>query len=194
MISNFLIDTYSKYDNVLLAGDFNAEDDEPCLSNFIYQHYLYILGKVGTCFKNSSKLPSIDLFLTTKNTHFWNTVAVCSGPSDFHKLVLKVLKTSFDQSKPCEILCRDYKNFNSESFNKDLQNILFTTQINTCKKFEDTFLSVLNIYSPLTKKLLRANHSQYVIKALREAIMRRSNLDKIYLKKQTNESLKAYKK
>ena len=30
------LDTYSNYDNVLLAGDFNAEDDEPCLSNFLY--------------------------------------------------------------------------------------------------------------------------------------------------------------
>ena len=28
------LDTYSNYDKVLLAGDFNAEDDEPCLSNF----------------------------------------------------------------------------------------------------------------------------------------------------------------
>ena len=34
------LDTYSNYDNVLLAGDFNAEDDEPCLSNFLYQHDL----------------------------------------------------------------------------------------------------------------------------------------------------------
>ena len=64
------LDTCSNYDNVLLAGDFNAEDDEPCLINFLYQHDLYNLVKVGTCFKNSSKPTSIDLFLTTKNTHF----------------------------------------------------------------------------------------------------------------------------
>ena len=55
------------------------------------------------------------------------------GLSDFHKLVITVLKTSFDKNKPCEILSRDYKNFNSESFNEDLQKILSTTQINTCK-------------------------------------------------------------
>ena len=79
------LDTYSNYDNVLLAGDFNAEDDEPCLSKFLYQHDLCNL-KVGICFKNSSKPTSIDLFLTTKNSHFRNTVAVCSGLSDFHKL------------------------------------------------------------------------------------------------------------
>ena len=87
------LETYSNYDNVLLAGDFNAEDDELCLSNFLYQHDLCNLVKVGTCFKNSSKPTSVGLFLTTKNTHFQNTVAVCSGLFDFHKLVITVLKT-----------------------------------------------------------------------------------------------------
>ena len=143
-------------------------------------------------FKNYSKPTSIDLFLATKNT-FFNTAAVWSGLSDFHKLVLTVLKT-FDKNKPCEIFYRDYKNFNSESFNEDLQKILSITQINTCKQFEDTFLSVLNMHAPLKKKSLRANHSQYATKALRKAIMRRSKLEKIYFKKQTNESLKAYQK
>ena len=162
------LNTYINYDSVLLAGDFNAEDDEPCLSNFLYQHDLYNLVKVSTCFKNSSEQTSIDLFLTTKNTHFQNTVAVCSDLSDFHKLVLTVLKTSFDKNKPCEILYGDYKNFNSESFNEDLQKILSIAQINTCKQFEDTFLSILNMHAPLKNKLLRANHSQYVTKALRK--------------------------
>ena len=164
------------------------------MSNFIYQHDLYDLVKIGTCFKNSSKPTSIDLFLTTKYTHFQNTAAVCSGLSDFHKLVLTVLKTSFDKNKPCEVLYRDYKNFTSESFNEDLQKIFSITQINTCKQLEDTFLSVLNMHAPLKKKLLRVNHSQYVTKALRKGIRRRSKLEKIHFKKPTNESLKAYKK
>ena len=56
------LDTYSNNDNVLLAGVFNAENDEPCLSNFLYQHDLYNLVKVSTCFKNSSKPTSIISF------------------------------------------------------------------------------------------------------------------------------------
>ena len=114
------LDTCSNHD-VLLAEDFDAEDDEPCLSNFLYQHDLYNLVKVGTCVKNSSKPTSIDLFLTAKNTHFQNTVAVCSGLSNFHKLVLTVLETSLNKNKHCQILYRDYKNFNSEFFNEDLR-------------------------------------------------------------------------
>ena len=104
-----------------------------------------------------------------------------------------VLKTSFDKNKPCQILYSDYKNFNSESFNEDLQNILSTTQINT-KQFKDTFLSVFNMHAPLKKKSLRADHSQYVTKALKKAVIRGSTIEKINFKKQTNESLEAYKK
>ena len=148
---------------------------------------------MGTCFESSSEPTSIDLFLTTKNTHLQNTVAVCSGLSDFHELVLTVLKTSFDKNKLCENLYTDYKNFNSESFNEDLQNMLFTTQIKTCKQFEDTFLSVLYMHAPLKKKLSMTNHTQYVTKVLRKATMRRSSLEKVSFKKQTKKSLKAYK-
>ena len=104
------------------------------------------------------------------------------------------MKTSSDKNKSRETLYRDYKNLSSESFNEDLQNILSTTQINTCKQFEDTFLSVLNIHAPSKKKLLRANQSQYLTKALRKAIMRRFKPEKLYIKKQTSESLKAFKK
>ena len=128
MISTFFncidkaLDTHSNYDNVLLAGCFNAEDDEHCLNTFLYQHDLYNLVKVGTCFKNSSKPTSTELFLTTKKTRFQNTVAICSSLSDFHKFVLMTLKHNLTK-KPFEILYWDYKKFNSESFNKDLQNI-----------------------------------------------------------------------
>ena len=37
------------------------------------------------------------------------------------------------------------------------------------------------MHAPLKKKSVRANYSQYVTKALRKAIMRRSNLEKIYI-------------
>ena len=77
-----------------------------------------------------------------------NTVAVNRGLCDIQKLILTVLKTSFDKNKSCKSLYKDYV-----SFNEDLQNILATTQINICKEFENTFLSVLNMHAPLIKKL-----------------------------------------
>ena len=44
------------------------------------------------------------------------------------------------------------------------------------------------------KNFNSVSFNEDVTKALRKAIMRRSKLEKIYFKKQTNESLKAYKK
>ena len=45
----------------------------------------------------------------------------------------------------------------------------------------------------MKKKVVRANHTPYVTKALRKAIMKRSQLQKVYFKKITQESLKNIK-
>ena len=41
-------------------------------------------------------------------------------------------------------------------------------------------MKVLNRHAPLKKKILRANHSSYMSKTLRKAIMRRSYLENKY--------------
>ena len=51
---------------------------------------------------------------------FQNTTTVFTDLSDFHKLVLTVLKTGITKSKPRKITYRDYKNFDSVRFNGDL--------------------------------------------------------------------------
>ena len=42
------LDVYGNYDNILLAGDLNAENAKPCSSNLLYQHDLYNLVNIGT--------------------------------------------------------------------------------------------------------------------------------------------------
>ena len=44
-------------------------------------------------------------------------------------------------------------------------------------------MTVLNRHTPLKMKILRTNHSSYMSKTLRKAIMRRSYLENKYLKK-----------
>ena len=66
--------------------------------------------------------------------------------------------------------------------------------VDSCTKFDEQLLKVLNIHTPLKRKLLRANHAPSISKTLQKAIMRRSYLEKIYFKKHTDHSLKAYKK
>ena len=65
--------------------------------------------------------------------------------------------------------------------------------MDSCTKFHEQFLKVLNIHAPLKRKLLRANHAPYISRTLRKAIMKRPCQEKIYLKKQTDHSSKAYK-
>ena len=89
------IDVYSHYENVLLAGDLNAEILEFCLNSFLYQHELRNLVKEKTCFKNVSNPSCIDLSSFTNNVlSFQHMETVSTGLSDFHKSVLTVLKTN----------------------------------------------------------------------------------------------------
>ena len=103
-------------------------------------------------------------------------VTVSTGLSDFHKLVLTVLKTSIVKNKPREIQSGNYKYFGSGKFNRDLKEEFLREYVDSCSKFDDKFLKVLNRPAPLKKKMLRANHAPYVSTALRRAIMKRSCL------------------
>ena len=46
------LDKYSKhYDKFMLVGDFNAEESEPCLSQFLYEYNAKNIVKESTCLK-----------------------------------------------------------------------------------------------------------------------------------------------
>ena len=102
------LDIYSNYEKVLLTGDFNSEIAEPCMDSFLYQPHLSKKKR----FKSMINHTCIDLFLTNSNLSFQHTETVSTGLSDFHMLVVTVLKTCFSKKKPSELEYRDYKNFN----------------------------------------------------------------------------------
>ena len=56
------------------------------------------------------------------------------------------------------------------------------------------FLEVLNTHAPIKWKLLWDNQVPYMRKALRKAIMKRSETENKNAKSKTNENLKSYKK
>ena len=80
--------TYSRYDKVLLVGDFNTEISEQCIESFLYMYELCNLVKEKTCFKNMKNPSCVDLFLTNNVYAFQQTTASCTGLSECHKLVL----------------------------------------------------------------------------------------------------------
>ena len=105
------LDIYSKfYERYMLIGDFHAEESEPCLSQILFEMNAKNIVKEPTydkCFSNSS---CIDLVITNSSSSFQNTKTISTGLSDFHKMVITVLKQTFQRSSPKELAYRDYKN------------------------------------------------------------------------------------
>ena len=81
------LDAFStKYENILLLGDFNA------WVNFCSSYCLKSIIKQPTCFKNSESPRCIDLILTNKPQGFHGTCVTETGLSDFYRITVSVLK------------------------------------------------------------------------------------------------------
>ena len=91
---------------------------------------------------------------------------------------MPVFKTTFSKSKPKVAIYRNFKKFDEEHFNQELRGKLSTKLVNVYSSFKSVFIDVFNRRAPIKKKVIRANHATYVTKALRKAIMRRSQLEK----------------
>ena len=137
----------------MFVGDFNAEESEPCLSQFLYEYNAKNIVKERTCFKNALNPSCIDLFITNSSLSFQNTIAVTNGLSDFHKMVITVTKMSFKKFSPIERHYRDYKYFDRTKFKNNLNEKL-SEGISNYKSFETTFIEVLNKHAPLKKEFL----------------------------------------
>lgn len=195
-ISRQLDKLYNKYENVILMGDFNAEMTEDAMKYFCDSYNLKSLIKEHTCFKSVHNPSCIDLILTNKPTYFQNNKVFETGLSDYHKLTITVLKTTFQKQKPRIINYRNYKKFVHDDFRNDLEIALTKCNIKTmkCSEFEDIFMVTLNKHAPPKKRYLRANNSPFMNATICKAIMVRSRLSKKYLRTKTNESWIAYKK
>ena len=112
----FALDTYSSYDKFLLAGDFNVQESEPCMQDFLEEFNAKNLVKGNTCFKNINNPSCIDLFITNSCNSFQSTTTISTGLSDFHKMIATVLKTTFPKAKPKVILYRDFSKYDVSSF------------------------------------------------------------------------------
>ena len=125
------LDTYSKYDKVLLVGDFNTEISKQRIESYLYMHKLCNLVKEKTFFENMQNPSCIDLLLINNVYAFQQTIAISTGLSDCHKLVLTVLKSTVPRSQPKEITYRDCKQFDSSKFKNKLKNILTKENIDS---------------------------------------------------------------
>ena len=95
------INVYNTYDNILLVGDFNAEEKKTACEDFLDLYNRKDLVKDKTCY---IKRPTcIDLLLTNCRYSFQHTKVILAGISDHHKMIMAVTKTPFLKTKPREI-------------------------------------------------------------------------------------------
>ena len=149
-----------------------------------------------TCYKSLINPSCIDLFLTNSRNSFGYSTVISAGLSDFHEMILTVLKTTIVKAKSNQIIYRDYKNFDHQVFKDDLTSNLKVDVQNKSNflKFQSTFLDVLDKHPPVKKRNVRANEVPYITKTLRKAIMTRSRLLNKYHKLKTDGCLQSFKR
>ena len=191
------LDIYSKkYENILLMGDYNVDVKETNMKVFCNQHKFKALNEEPTCFKNFNNPSCIDLFLTNSSKSFEICFTLETGMSDFHKLIITILKVKPDKLPPRIIKYRDYKNFESNAFNNKLQISLKNFDMNNSSFIElkTIFMELLNKVAPQKTKYLRANYSKFMTKELSKAIMLRTKLRNQFLKTRASEAKLKYNK
>ena len=93
----------ASYDHLLILGDFNTAIHEEAMRDFCELYDLQNLIHEPTCYKNAENPSSIDVILTNSKNCFQTSYALETGLSDWHKLVVTVLKTYIKKKDPAII-------------------------------------------------------------------------------------------
>ena len=118
-----IIDFYSgAYDDHIVLSDFNMDPSHTQLAGFMGHYNYNNLIKNNTCFKGDGSC--IDLILTNRKYCFKNTSSFETGISDHHHLIYSILKTTVEKEESKKVTYRNYKQFQSENFEKDLTGFL----------------------------------------------------------------------
>ena len=183
----------TKYDNILLMGDFNLTIENKHLEELLNLFNLKSLISSLTCFQSTNPT-CIDLILTNQEDLFSNSNTCEVGISDHHHLVSTMLNKKISKCCTKTLFYRHYKKFEENKFVKDLTHELQNIKNPSYSQFEKAFMTVLDNHVPLKEKQLRFNHSPFMTKALQKAIMTRSRLKNIYNKKRSYDNWDKYKK
>ena len=169
----------------LITFSFNYFEVRLALSFWCYLVEDYL---ITTCFKNPDKPSCIDLILTNCPRSLKNSCPVETGLSDFHKLVVSVMKTSYKKSEPKIITYCSYKSFSNNNFREELRQVV--SNRGNC---DTNFKSFISSYNK-KKKYLKGNQSPFMKKSLSKAIMLRSKFRNIFLKNRAEENRRNYSK
>ena len=106
----------TKYERLLFLGDLNVGMEDSSIKIFCRNYNLTSMINKPTCYKNPDKPTCIDLILTDCPGSFQNSSVIETDLSDFHKMVVTVMKIPYRKTEPRVINYRDYKIFSYEGF------------------------------------------------------------------------------
>ena len=103
--------------------------------------------------KIAGNTSSIDVILTNSPRTFQNSIAIETGLSDHHKMVLTVLKSHCKKIEPIITTYRDYTPFNDNFFRRDLRHKLenFDKTITKYEDFKNILMGALDVHAPNVK-------------------------------------------
>ena len=126
--------------------------------------------------KKSENPFCIDLLLTNSPNSFQNYSVVEAGPSDFHRMLVTVMKTSFQRLPPKVRHYGDYINYDNNIFRSSLFNELskLNTEAMGLNKFITVCIDTLNNHVPSNQKYITGNYLLFMNKELSKEIMHRT--------------------
>ena len=166
-------------------SDRNTTDaDYADVSEFCDIFSLKNLIKGDTCFSPIAKHPSlINIILTNRSQSFQNSVAMETGISDHHKMIVTVMKNHIVRLQPYKIQYRNYQGFSPDAFVNDLIHadlgaaLHYSEDANVVyNDFCNRFRKVLDRHAPLKSKFIRGNQAPFMTKELSKGIMTKSKL------------------
>ena len=131
----------STYKNFFFEGDLNAGMEFSASKDFCNLYSFTSLINKPTCLINPSKVTCIYLILRYHPKFFQNTTVIETGLSDFHKMVVTIMKT-FCKFKPEITSYSKYKNFSNDIFRGTLLEELPQVQISNDDDGFNNFLRI----------------------------------------------------
>ena len=194
-IISISLDTHStKYENIVLLGDFNACVDDKALQTFCKFYSLNSPIKQPTCLNNPKSPDCIDLMLTNKPCSFQTKCFMETGLSDIHRMTIFVLKMHFRKLPP---IIGILKNLTMIALLNSLQYALNKKRIDYSKypdKFYEICHTVLNTHAPEKKKYIRGNNKPFMTKTFSKVNMQRTRFRNKILKNPTDQNKLIYNK
>ena len=131
--------------------------------------------KEPTCFKNPENPTCINIILTNKLLSFKHTYVIQTELSDFHKMIVAVMKMHFPKMKAQVVSYRKYKDFHNKTFLDPLRHGLNIQGQFLNEKGLDGFSTIcaeiFDKHAPKKKRYIQYNHKPFINNEISEAII-----------------------